>query len=182
MSNIIDNFRQKVAGYLLKREISKQPHKASIHNLQTAETAGILFDATKPDNLKIVKELASELKEFNIKSQFLGYINKSKRDDDYIGDNTYSFVCKKDFGFFFAPKSENITRFIDIPFHLLFVLTDDFLFPITYIGSLSKAHFKAGRANIDNEMFDFMIELKKGDTIKELKKHIIHYLSIINNK
>lgn len=182
MSNIIDDFREKIAGYFLKREIKKQPHKASVYNLQTAETAGILFDATQPENLAIVKELVNELKEFDIKSEALGYIDKSKRDDDYIGDNMYSFTCKKDFSFFYKPKSENITQFIDKPYHLLIVLANEFLFPIDYIGSLSKAQFKAGRANIDNEMFDFMIELKDGNSIKDLKKHIIHYLSIINNK
>ncbi|MBS2100456.1 DUF6913 domain-containing protein [Carboxylicivirga linearis] len=182
MSNFIDDFREKIAGYFLKREIKKQPHKASIHNLQTAESAGILFDATQPENLKIVKELIGELKEFNIQSKALGYINQSKRDDDYIGDNIYSFVCKKDFSLFYKPKSENITQFMETPFHLLIVLANEFLFPIDYIGSLSKAQFKAGRTNIDNEMFDFMIELKEGDSIKDLKKHIIHYLSIINNK
>ena len=84
MSNFIDDFREKIAGYFLKREIKKQPHKASVYNLQTAETAGILFDATQPENLAIVKELVNELKEFNIKSEALGYIDKSKRDDDYI--------------------------------------------------------------------------------------------------
>nr|WP_319399081.1 hypothetical protein [uncultured Carboxylicivirga sp.] len=182
MSNIIDNFRETIGAYFLKREIKKQPHKASVHNLQTAETAGILFDATQPENLKIVKELISELKEFNIKSQALGYINQNKRDDDYIGDSTYSFACKKDFSFFYTPKSENIITFMNTQYHLLIILVNDLTFPVDYIGSLSKAQFKAGRANVDNELLDFMIELKEGDTIRDLKKHIIHYLSIINNK
>jgi len=182
MSNIIDNIRESAAAYLLKRELNKNPHKAAIHNLQTAQTAGILFDATQTENLKTVKDLVSELKEFSIDSQVLGYINTTKREDNYIGDKVYSFACKKDFSFFYKPKSENIKKFIETPYHLLIVLVNEYQFPIDYIGSLSKAQFKAGRANIDNNMFDFMIELKDGNSINDLKKHILHYLSIINNK
>ncbi len=182
MSNIIETIREKIADFQLQRQLKRQPHKASIHNLQTAETAGILYDACNPDNLKIAKELVLELKEFNIKSEVLGYIHKSKRDDNYIGDSVYSFACKKDFSFFYKAKSEAVQNFIDKPYHLLIVLVGEHIFPIDYIGSLSKAHFKAGKTDINNDMFDFMIELKNGSDIRELKKHILHYLSIINNK
>jgi len=63
---------------------------------------------------------------------------------------------------------------------LLFVLTKDNTFPITYMGSLSRASFKAGKANVNNDMFDIMIELKNGGDLKELKNQIMHYLSILN--
>lgn len=182
MSNIIDTFREKIAGFQLKRQLKRQPHKASIHNLQTAESAGILFNALNPEHLSIVKELVHELKGFNIKSEALGYIHKGKREDNYIGDSVYSFACKKDFSFFYKPKAESIQNFIDKPYHLLIVLVDEHIFPIDYIGSLSKAQFKAGKKDINNEMFDFMIELKPDSSINDLKKHILHYLSIINNK
>lgn len=182
MSNIIDTIREKIANFQLQRLLKKQPHKAEIHNLQTAQSAGILFDAENPDNLKTVKSLVNELKEFNISSNVLGYIHKNKRDDNYIGDQQYSYACKKDFSFFYKPHKEVVHNFIAKPYHLLIVLVDKHLFPIDYIGSLSKAHFKVGMANINNEMFDFMIELENGSDIKELKKHILHYLSIINNK
>jgi len=182
MSNIIDTIREKVANYLLQRQLKKQPHKAEIYNLQTAQNAGILFDAENLDNLKVVKNLVKELQDFNIKSSVLGYINKAKREDNYIGDQQYSYACKKDFSFFYKPKKEAINNFIAEPFHLLIVLVDRHLFPIDYIGSLSKAHFKAGKTDVNNQMFDFMIELENGVGIEALKKHILHYLSIINNK
>ncbi|MCU4175455.1 DUF6913 domain-containing protein [Carboxylicivirga sp. N1Y90] len=182
MSNIIDTIREKIANFQLQRQLKKQPHKAEIYNLQTAQNAGILFDAENPDNLKIVKTLVNELKEFNIKSSALGYIHKAKRDDNYIGDQQYSYACKKDFSFFYQPKKEVISDFINEPYHLLIVLVDKHLFPIDYIGSLSKARFKAGKTGVNNEMFDFMIELKNGVGLEELKTHTLHYLSIINNK
>lgn len=179
---MIDNFRESVAIYQLKKQLNKQPHKPAIHNLQTAQTAGILVDATLPDNFMVAKDLVTELKKFEINSQVFGFINKSRREDDYIGDHVYSFACKKDFNLFYQPKNDSITKFIDQPFDLLIVLANEHLFPIDYIGSLSKAKFKAGMANINNDMFDFMIELKEGEPIKDLKKHILHYLSLINNK
>lgn len=182
MSNIIDNIRKKAANIRLKRLLKKHPRQTAICNLQTAQRAGILFDAGNPDNLKIVKELVNDLKDFNIKSQALGYINKTRHEDDYIGDDIYNFVYKKDFSFFYKPKSESIYNFIETPFDLLIILVNDYQYTIDYMGNLSRAKFKTGRANIDNNLLDFMIEMKDGDSIKDLKKHIMHYLSIINNK
>ncbi len=182
MSNIIDNIRESMASFKLKRALKKHPHKATTYNLQTAQTAGILYDADNPDNLKVVKELVNELKESGIKSQALGYISKTKREDNYIGDDVYSFVSKKDFSLFYSPKSESIKNFIDSPFHLLIVLTNNYQFAIDYMGNLSQAKFKIGRANIDNNLYDLMIEVTDDASISDLKKHILHYLSIINNK
>lgn len=180
MSNFIDNIREKGGRFFLKRQLKKTKHQTVVYNLQTASTAGILYDASKPENLSVVKALMKELKSHQISSKVLGYIHANKRDDDYIGDDVYTFACKKDFSFFYKPKKEGVKQFMDEPFHILFVLTGEAFFPINYIGSLSKAAFKAGEANLNNEMFDIMIELKNGNDLKELKNQMVHYLSILN--
>ena len=180
MSSFIDTIREKGGNFFLKRKLKKTPHQTTLYNLQTAKTAGILFDASKSENLALIKGLIKELKGLNIASKSLGYIHQNKREDDFIGDDVFSYACKKDFSFFYKPKKEVIQLFIDTPFHLLFVLTDEVTFPINYIGNLSKAAFKAGKADVNNDMFDIMIELKVGADIKELKNQIMHYLSILN--
>jgi hypothetical protein len=121
------------------------------------------------------------LKEYNIESNALGFIDKKKRDDNYIGDSTYSFACRSDFSFFYNIKKEAVQSFVDKPFHLLIVLVNNQPFAIDYIGQLSKAEFKVGKAGLDNDLFDMMIELKEGSELQELKKQIMHYLNILNN-
>lgn len=181
MSNFITRIRERIALYKLESLIKKEPRTKRLHNLKTASTAGIIYDATNENNLQIIKELIKELKEENITSQALGYIDKKKRDDNYIGDNTYSFACRTDFSFFYSIKNEAIQSFIDKPFNLLFVLVNEQPFTVDYIGQLSKAEFKAGKAGLDNDLYDFMIELKEENGIPELKKQIMHYLKLLNN-
>lgn len=181
MSNFIDKIRERVALYKLGGLLKKSPRNKHLHNLKTANTAGILYDATDESNYKIVKELIKELKEFNIQSEALGFIDQKKRDDNYIGDSTYSFACRQDFSFFYSIKKEVVQSFVDKPFHLLIVLVNNQPFAIDYLGQLSKAEFKVGKAGLDNDLFDLMIELKEGDELPELKKQIIHYLNLLNN-
>ncbi|MCU4155789.1 hypothetical protein J1N10_07355 [Carboxylicivirga sp. A043] len=181
MSNFITQIREKIALYKLESQLKKEPRKKRLHNLKTASTAGIIYDATNEANHKIIKELIKELKEESITAEALGFIDKKKRDDNYIGDRTYSFACRNDFSFFYSIKKEAIQAFIDKPFNLLFVLVDEQPFAIDYLGQLSKAEFKAGKAGLDNDLYDFMIELNESSGIAELKKQIIHYLKLLNN-
>ncbi|MCT4586214.1 MAG: hypothetical protein N4A71_00175 [Carboxylicivirga sp.] len=181
MSNFIHKLREKVALYKLNGLLKKSPRQKHLHNLKTAGTAGILYDATNESHHAIVKNLIKELKEYNIESNALGFIDKKKRDDNYIGDSTYSFACRSDFSFFYNIKKEAVQSFVDKPFHLLIVLVNNQPFAIDYIGQLSKAEFKVGKAGLDNDLFDLMIELKEGSELQELKKQIMHYLNILNN-
>jgi len=181
MSNFITDIRQKIALYKQEKQLKKASRKKALHNLSTAQTAGILYDATDEYNHLIVKELIKEFKEYNIVTKALGYINQSKREDNYIGDSTYSFACKADFSFFYTIKKEATQEFIDQPFHLLIVLVKEQPFIIDYLGKYSKAEFKVGKAGLDNELYDLMIELKDNDGIPELKKQIMHYLNLLNN-
>lgn len=181
MSNFITDIRERAALYKQEKQLKKMPRRKGIYNLSTAQTAGILYDATNEANHLVVKELIKELRTYDIKTQALGYINKRKREDNYIGDSTYGFVCKSDFGFFYSIKKDIVREFIDKPFNLLIVLIHEQTFAIDYLGKYSKAEFKVGKAGLDNELYDLMIELKDKDGIRELKKQILHYLNLLNN-
>ncbi|WP_430810069.1 MULTISPECIES: DUF6913 domain-containing protein [unclassified Carboxylicivirga] len=181
MSTFIDNIREKAAIYKLKKYLKKAPRTKHLHNFKTAQTAGILFDATDAKNQQEVKNLIRELKEKGINTQALGFINKSKRDDDYIGDSTFTYTCRSDFSFFYAIKKEAIEDFVQKPFHLLIVLVQEQPFAIDYLGQLSRAEFKVGKAGLDNDLYDLMIELDSSKGIAELKKQIVHYLNLLNN-
>ncbi len=181
MTNFITNIREKIALFKQEKQLRKVPRKKGIYNLSTAQTAGILYDATIEANHLIVRNFIKELRSHDIKIQALGYIDKKKREDNYIGDSTYTFTCKTDFNFFYSIKKEAINEFINTPFNLLIILTNKPSFAIDYLGRFSKAEFKVGKSGLDNELYDLMIELKENDDIDELKKQILHYLNILNN-
>ncbi|TRX70594.1 hypothetical protein [Carboxylicivirga sp. M1479] len=181
MSNFIDSIRERIATYKLNKQLKNSPRTKYLHNLNTAKTAGILYDATIEENHLLVKDLIKELKTESISSKALGFIDVRKREDNYIGDKTYSFACRKDFSFFYAINKESIQAFVNKPFSILIVLVNEQPFAIDYLGQLSQAEFKVGKAGLDNDLYDLMIELKEKDGIKELKKQIMHYLRLLNN-
>jgi hypothetical protein len=57
MSNFIHKLREKVALYKLNGLLKKSPRQKHLHNLKSAGTAGILYDATKESHHAIVKNL-----------------------------------------------------------------------------------------------------------------------------
>ncbi|TAJ08123.1 hypothetical protein DMA11_21640 [Marinilabiliaceae bacterium JC017] len=180
MSNIIDNFREKFGTFLLKKNIKKLVRQKRTHNLQTAQTAGIIFDASQPDHVKQAKALIADLKKENITCRAVGYIDSDKREDEYISDHTFLYIDKTAFSLFYQPKEEGIQQFITEPFHLLINLCQENYFAVKYILSLSQANFKIGQTGIDNDLFDLMIELTPKSDSDQLRKQIIHYLRIIN--
>ncbi len=181
MWRIIDKLRQKVADYLIHREIKIHPHFRVNHTLSSAKTCGIIIDVKDEKDLLLAKSLGKELAAYNISCKYMGYINSYKRNDNYIGDETYCYACKKDFTFFYRPKKNTIQQFVNEPFDILIVLTNKPYYPVYYASLLSQAAYKVGKAGLSNDVFDVMIDLKKeNNTLPELKNNILHYLKMIN--
>ncbi len=180
MTNIIENIRIKVGGFLLKKRLAKRNRNVVVRNLKDIKTAGIIFEATPGENIDLVKQFIKELKTFNINTKALGYINENRKDIDLIGDSTFTYVSKDDYSFFYDTKDESTISFIEQPFHLLIVYCENDYFPLRHIGALSGASLKVGEKGVCDDIMDIMIALPENRGLPELQKQLIHYLSIIN--
>ncbi|MFP3859480.1 MAG: DUF6913 domain-containing protein [Bacteroidales bacterium] len=178
--NILKNIRLKAGNWLLRRRFKKVKRNKVVHNLETANTAGVLFTAGENSNFEIINEFLSFLSEKDIKVFALGYIHSKHIPEDLQKHQKINFVLKQDFTFFYKPKKPVIESFIEKEFDLLIDISMKNYFPVKLINNLSKAKFKVGNENNIDKDYDLMIALKKHQGLRFFVEQIKHYLSKIN--
>ena len=57
----VENIKQKVGDYVFKRDLKHNERKREVHNLHTAKSIGILYDATDLNDMMLVSEFANDL-------------------------------------------------------------------------------------------------------------------------
>ena len=81
------------------------------------------------------------------------------------------------------PKNDYLNKFIDQEMDILIDLSRDDNFVVDYLTSLSKAKFKIGQFNDDQQnRFDFMLKAKKEISFESFIDQILHYSMILKSK
>ena len=87
----VENIKQKVGDYVFKRDLKHNDRKREVHNLHTAKSIGILYDATDLKDMMLVSEFANDLfKTKDVKA--LGFVNRM---------NLHTIICQCSIRFFF---------------------------------------------------------------------------------
>lgn len=177
---LFESITDKVASFLLKRQLKKLERRCVATNLASAKTIGIIFDATLKENFNYLKPFVNYLTDQNKKVEVLGYINEKVISDFYTARKGFSFFCKKDLNWYGKPTEVAANDFAEKQFDILIDLSIKRTSPIHYISATSKSTFKIGRFSDDEDSFDFMIDISGKSEISFLIEQIKHYLSIIN--
>ncbi len=180
MTNIVEDIRVKIGGFLLKKRQAKMKRDVVVRNLKDIKTAGIIFEVLSGENIKLVKQFIKELKTFGIDTKALGYVNDNRKNIDLIGDSTFSYVSKDEYSFFYDSKDEVVNSFIEKPFNLMIIYCENDTFPLRHIGTLSGAELKVGEKGVCDTIMDIMIEIPENKGLPELQKQLLYYLSMIN--
>jgi len=81
------------------------------------------------------------------------------------------------------PNKQCVKDFIDTEYDLLIDLSLNNIFPLDYIGILSKAKFKVGKYdNTRKKYYDMMIDIKNNKDLRYLIEQIIQYIKIFNKQ
>jgi hypothetical protein len=169
----------KIGVKLLQYGSRNRQRSVKATNLHQAATVGILFNAGKVENQKLIKEFIKSFSHQQISFTVIGYIPNSSKDFNYIGDKTWHFFSKKECTLFYHPKQQNIIDFTEKTLDILMVLDTTYQLPLHWITKMSKAKFKTGLSGIYDEDLDFMIDLKEKST-SELIEQLKRYLEILN--
>ncbi len=178
--NYLENIKETIGKLSLKKNLKRKQHVARVHNFNTAQTIGILFNSLDEESFKKVKEFLSFLADNNLKVIGLGYVPANKIPENLLMRKGINFFCKKNLNWFYKPKDEIVHQFIHQDFDILIDLSLNEYFPLYYIGSLSNSSFKIGRQSEKYQYQDLMIDIGKNNTIDYLIEQIKHYLTIIN--
>jgi hypothetical protein len=177
--NFFKATRIKIGTMLLKSGLKNRKREVAAVGLGRVSTLGIVFDASKENNQKQIKEFLKHLPT-DVHFSAIGFIPNHKIENNYISDKTWNFFSEKDCDFFMQPKIESIQQFCNKKMDLLLVLDTRYHFPIEWISSMSLAKFKAGKSGDYNESLDFMIDLPE-HSLENLLKELKHYLGQLNN-
>jgi hypothetical protein len=166
---------------MLANKLKTLVRQKQTHNFKTARKVGIIFNAGKHEDYRLVKEFGKSLAGLQIEYSILGYLNADIIPDDLMFHGNTSVFCNKDLDFFFRPIHKDALDFMMKKFDMLVDLGLVDCFPRRYITSLSPASFKVGRYSPEKPDLDLMIDIHSKPDIDFLIEQIKNYVSILNN-
>ena len=177
----VENIKQKVGDYVFRRDLKYNERKRQVHNLNTAKSIGILYDATDLNDMMLVSEFVNDLFKTKKDVKALGFVNKNELSHHHIPLLQFDFFFLKDLNWYYKPQNYIINNFVEKDYDILINLCDSTCIPIKYLAGSSQAKFKVGKYEENIDLYDMMIDVKE-NTLSALIKEIHHYLTIINQK
>jgi hypothetical protein len=177
------NIRLNRGQSILRKKMDRMKRILYKGSLRNAKTMGIVWDASNPDELDVLSHFHQKMTERNIDLKILGYYPGKTLPDKLTAIRYLICLKKEDINFIYRPVSREAELFANTGFDILIDINFKDLFPLRYISSLSKAGFKVGIFDKDNNhsSFDLMMELNKTTDINTYLTQVIFYLEMINN-
>lgn len=164
----------KIANRILISKLSSVIREKKIFNLDSAKTAGVLWEI---DQRESFDQMENELSNAGIKTFGLCYFQSKKA---VIPQEINGFSRKQTRCWTEIPKAQRAKDFIHQKFDILIDLTGQKYFPMVYLIALSEASFKIGFAGIQANYFDLNIEYGEQPETNKLADQILYYLKRIN--
>lgn len=175
--------RKLFGNYLLKKEISRLQRNKRAFNMSEAKTFTILFEASKLEDVDLVKKYVVYLKEMKKKVRVVGFFNTPYPPDFTYSKLEYEFFSMKELTWYLAPAGVFVKNFLEEEFDVLIDLNLDDHFPLKYISTLSRSCFKVGKYSEENEkVYDLLIDFESGKNFKFFLRQVDIYLDMINKK
>jgi hypothetical protein len=178
--NFVSNLKLKVGRYSLRKKLGNFKRVRESYNLETAKTAGILFNPTDQTSFEQIKQFLTYLGNYKIQIYVLGYIDDKTIPESFLFWKGINLFSRKELNWTMIPKTPVVTDFIDKPFDLLFDLSLTDHFPMEFIARLSKSKFKIGRFTEAHDSYDLMFELDENQKLEDFLDHIKKYINLIN--
>jgi len=166
-------FKSKIANRILDSKLSLVVREKKVFNLETAKTAGILWEIDQIESFELVQ---IELKKAGIEAVGMCYSHSKKV---MIPAEIKGFT-RKHSNWSEIPKTELAEDFIKQKFDILIDLTGQKYFQLIYLTALSQAAFKIGYSGKSVNYFDLNIEFGSQPETSQLAEQILYYLKRIN--
>jgi len=172
LENLKTSFYQK---HLQKKLAEKPTEQKESVSFTSAQTIGILFDATNITNYGIVRKFEQEYKKKNKSVKLLGFINSKSPN----GALHFPFFSKKDLNWYYKPDAPIIKEFLDKKFDILINAYMEETKPLLYISTFSNASLRIGLYFPEyTDALDMMITIKNEQTLENFFMEINQYLNI----
>ena len=180
---IFSNIKLSLARFILKNKLKNRKRRKQVVNLDEAKTIGIVYLVSSERTFKIVKELIKTLSGPRRQVLTIGYVDRKEIPSYCVAANSGYYFNKNELNWLGMPKNDYLNKFIDQEMDILIDLSRDDNFVVDYLTSLSKAKFKIGQFNDDQQnRFDFMLKAKKEISFESFIDQILHYSMILKSK
>lgn len=145
-------------------------------NIKDAQKIGILFNATRAEDIVSVTSFAERLKHSGKQTSILGFRHTKKKEP-----TNPQFINNLDVNWFYIPESEKITEFHQKEFDILIGAFINECLPLQYIAATSNAKFRVGTFRDETAAhFELMINTNQNQSLDYLLEQIDHFLNLIN--
>ncbi len=151
-----------------------------VHNFDTARKACLLFDASRSDEFRHIREFAGFLSSKGITPYMFGYTPEKEIPDEVAIRDKCDVISVRDLDWLFRPGGESTLKVLEQDFDILFDLSLSPNFPLSWLSELSTASFKVGRYTEEANDYDLMININSNPDIKFFIEQIKNYVSILN--
>ncbi len=179
----LNRVRKNIGHSLLRNKYRHVSRNKAVHNMDTANNALLLFQASGIINYNLLFDFEAYLHEHNIKTTLLGYVDLKRIPDILLFKKGISLFSRKNLNFWFFPKGTEVNKVLSEQYDILIDFDMKGAFPLEYIAKITNASFKIGPYNEKRKHYDMMIHIdEKQNKIKFYTDQLKHYLSTINNK
>lgn len=162
--SFLQGLRENWGHKILRRKARKLNRTKTYNNLESAQTVGILFDASIKSDTEDVKKFVSSLDKAGKRIDALGMLSTKMELElahDEVGLN---FFAADDCTFFCFPQGANALQFISQKFDILLNICPGTCLSVDYIVGMSKAKFKVSTKLGDEAYADFILQFASGNT------------------
>lgn len=138
------------------------------------ESVGVIIDANEFSDAESFKIFFNELGVQLPKIQIIVFVADEKK-TDRLWDNYFS---KNDFGWNGSIKHDELQTFLDTEFDALVSFYKGDALELKMLTAASKANFKIGLSNVDDRLFDFILDVGTQD-LSVFKTELKKYLTIL---
>ena len=146
-----------VREYFLQKMIRKIDLRRQTVTYNSAQTIGVLFDATELSHRERIIQFSEDLKSKDKKVKLLGFFNNKQE----VSNFPFNAFNKNDIDWLMRPKGEVVQSFMNTDFDLLIGVYEGNNLPLEYIAALSKAHLRVGPYTDNIYCYDLMIDTDK---------------------
>lgn len=145
-------------------------------NIDSAKRIGILFNATKTNDVITVTQFADKLRAEKKEVFILGFQDrklKEQKEARLFDRNSVNWTG--------MPNDTKVDGFQKLPLDILICAFEEECLPLEYIVATSKAKFRVGAfSKAKTNYYELMINMKKDQQLLHLLQQIKHFLKVIN--
>jgi hypothetical protein len=165
-------FKQKYAYRKLAKLIAQENRTPAIPQLKKHSKVGVIWQPSEKPAVQYLRDYFNQ--------QGAIFRDYCVFDADSNPSSEANALTTNDLNWWGIPKPEKVSEFLEIQFDLLLCIAFDTNYAVNYLSALSKASFKIGSSDNDENHFDLNIKVGENKEPMYLAKQQIFYLSQLN--